>query len=167
MAPTATARASERGEKNRIDVLLVCSAGGHLLQLSMLAQAWTGLSHAWVTLDREDARLLEGERVFFGHGPTERNIPNLVRNIVLARKLLRELRPRAIVTTGAGLAVPFAWLGRLSGATVIYVESLTRIHGTSLTYRLVKPVANRMYVQWPELAAETGALYAGNVLQHG
>jgi beta-1,4-N-acetylglucosaminyltransferase len=149
-----------------MDVLLVCSAGGHLLQLSLLSRAWSGLSHAWVTLNREDARLLAGEQVFYGYGPTERNIPNLLRNTVLAWKLLRRLRPRAIVTTGAGLAVPFAWLGHMYGAKVIYVESLTRIHGPSLTCRLIRPVTDRMYVQWPELADEIrGARYAGNVLE--
>jgi UDP-N-acetylglucosamine:LPS N-acetylglucosamine transferase len=149
-----------------VDVLLVCSAGGHLLQLSLLAHAWGGIPHAWVTLDREDARLLAGEQVFYGHGPTERNIPNLLRNTVVAWKVVRRLRPEAIVTTGAGLAVPFAWIGRLFGAKVIYVESLTRIHGPSLTYRLVRPVTDRVYVQWPELARELrGARYAGNVLE--
>jgi hypothetical protein len=162
-APTPLAAAGEQGH---VDVLLVCSAGGHLLQLSLLAAAWSGLSHAWVTLEREDARLLDGERVYFAHGPTERNIPNLLRNGVLAFRLLRRLRPKVIVTTGAGLAVPFAWLGRLVGARVVYVESLTRIEGPSLSLRLVNPVVSRMYVQWPELARRVpGSRYAGNVLE--
>lgn len=151
---------------NGVDVLLVCSAGGHLLQLYLLASAWESIAHAWVTLEREDARLLAGERVFYGHGPTERNIPNLLRNTVFAWRLLRQLRPKAIVTTGAGIAVPFSWLGRLLGAKVVYVESLTRIRSPSLTCRLVRPVANRVYVQWPELVpAVRGSHYAGNVLE--
>ena len=45
-----------------------------------------------------------------------------------------------IVTTGAGVAVPFAWIGRLFGARVVYVESLTRIDKPSLSYRLIRPV---------------------------
>jgi beta-1,4-N-acetylglucosaminyltransferase len=162
----ASAGPTAAASRDQVDVLLVCSAGGHLFQLSLLASAWTGLRHAWVTLDREDARLLAGERVFYGHGPTERNIPNLLRNTALAWQLVRRLRPKAIVTTGAGLAVPFAWIGRLHGAKIIYVESLTRIHGPSLTCRLVRPVTDRMYVQWPELTEEIrGARYAGNVLE--
>jgi beta-1,4-N-acetylglucosaminyltransferase len=162
----ATSRLDSPNESGRVDVLLVCSAGGHLLQLHLLARAWNGMSHAWVTLDREDARMLAGERVFYGYGHTERNLPNLLRNTVYAWKLLRRLRPKAIVTTGAGIAVPFAWLGRLFSAKVIYVESLTRIHAPSLTCRLVRPVANRIYVQWPELVpAVPGARHAGNVLE--
>jgi beta-1,4-N-acetylglucosaminyltransferase len=149
-----------------VDILLACSAGGHLFQLVLLAEAWRGMTRAWVTLDREDARsVLAGETVFYGHWPTSRNLPNLLRNLRLAGRLVRRLRPRAIVTTGAGIAVPFAWFGRLMGAKVIYVESLTRIDEPSLSCRLVRPVADRVYVQWPELSrALPGARYAGNVL---
>jgi UDP-N-acetylglucosamine:LPS N-acetylglucosamine transferase len=158
-----TALADARGE---LYVLLVCSAGGHLLQLYLLADAWHGRSHAWVTLDREDARsLLSGETVFCAHWPTTRNIPNLIRNLRLAWTLIRGLRPRVMVTTGAAIAVPFAWVARMLGTKVVYVESITRIEQPSLSCRLVRPVAHRIYVQWPELvAAVPRARYSGSVL---
>lgn len=148
------------------EVLLVCSPGGHLLQLWMLADVWRARRHAWVTLGREDARsLLAGEEVVFAHGPTTRSLTNLVRNLVLAWRVVRSLRPRVLLTTGAGVAVPFAWLARLHGTTVVYVESLTRVESPSLSCRLIAPVASRLYVQWPELAgAMPQAHYAGSVL---
>jgi hypothetical protein len=69
-----------------------------------------------------------------------------------------------LLTTGAGVAVPFAWVARMRGARVIYVESLARIEGPSLSYRLIAPVASRSYVQWPELAERLpGARFAGAV----
>ncbi len=147
------------------DVLLVCSSGGHLLQLVSLRPAWEGFSRAWVTFDKSDARsLLRGERVMFAHGPTNRNIPNLLRNLVLAARILRRTRPKVVMTTGAGVAVPFAWLGRLMGAKVVYVESFTRIEGASLSGRMIAPVTSRLYVQWPELAAKMRrARFVGNV----
>jgi beta-1,4-N-acetylglucosaminyltransferase len=152
---------------SHVDVLLVCSAGGHLLQLHLLRDAWHGLSHAWVSLDREDARsLLSGERVFYGYWPTTRNVANLARNLWLAWSLISGLRPKVIVTTGAGLAVPFAWIGRLTGVKVVYVESLTRITKPSLSCRLIRPVASRLYVQWPDLAtALPGSRYLGTVFE--
>jgi UDP-N-acetylglucosamine:LPS N-acetylglucosamine transferase len=106
-----------------------------------------------VTLDKEDSRcLLVHERVVFAYGPTTRNVVNLIRNLVLAWRVLRQLHPKVIVTTGAGIAVPFAWLARFFGAKVIYIESLTRIDSPSLSCRLIAPVADRLYVQWQELA---------------
>jgi UDP-N-acetylglucosamine:LPS N-acetylglucosamine transferase len=134
------------------NVLLVCSSGGHLLQLHALRRAWEGSSRLWVTFDKSDARsLLADEHVVHAYGPTNRNIPNLLRNLRLAWRVIRRVRPAVLVTTGAGVAVPFAWIGRLHGVRVVYVESLTRIESPSLSCRLIRPFADRVYVQWPEL----------------
>ena len=165
MAPAASRTA-------RAELLLVCSTGGHLLQLVALREVWGDRSRLWVTFDKSDARtLLEGERVAYASGPTNwtfglRAAANHARNLRLALRLVRRERPRVVLTTGAGLAVPFAWLARLSGARVVYVESLTRVDRPSLACRLIRPVAERVYVQWPELAeALPGTRYAGNVFQ--
>ena len=146
-------------------MLLVCSSGGHLLQLHLLRGSWSGLDTAWVTFDKSDARsLLVGERVVYAYGPTNRNVPNLIRNLFLAIRVIRRVRPRLIVSTGAGLVVPFAWVGRFFGARIVYVESVTRIESASLSFRLIRPVVSRTYAQWPELAARIpGARYVGSV----
>jgi beta-1,4-N-acetylglucosaminyltransferase len=159
----------EASPSPRADVLLVCSCGGHLLQLVALRESWQGFSRAWVTFDKSDARsLLAQERVFFAHGPTNRNVKNLFRNLAVAWCVVREVRPQVVVTTGAGIAVPFAWVARLRGATVVYVESLARIEGPSLSYRLIAPVASRRYVQWPELAQTLRrSRFVGNVFSAG
>ena len=150
---------------SRADVLLVCSCGGHLVQLLALGTSWQGFTRAWVTFDKSDARsLLADERVFFAHGPTNRSIKNLLRNLGVAWRVVREVRPQVVVTTGAGIAVPFAWIARLRGSKVVYVESLARIDGPSLTYRLIAPIAERQYVQWPELARTLPrSRFVGNV----
>jgi beta-1,4-N-acetylglucosaminyltransferase len=149
----------------KVRVLLVASPGGHLIQLLAVRRAWDGYSSAWVTLDRADVRgLLEGEEVVFAHGPTNRNVGNLLRNLVLAFRLVRELRPEMVITTGAGVAVPFAWVGRLVGARVVYIESLSRIDTASLSCRMISPVASRVYGQWPEfIAAVPQSRFAGSV----
>ena len=150
---------------NGADVLLVCSTGGHLLQLFALREAWKRFSRVWVTFDKSDARsLLEHEQVVFAYGPTNRSLKNLLRNLVVAWRVVGESKPKVLLTTGAGVAVPFAWVARLRGARVVYIESLARIDGPSLSYRLVAPIAARRYVQWPELANDLpGARFAGNV----
>ena len=155
----------------RADVLLVCSTGGHLLQLLALRSAWADFSRVWVTFDKTDARsLLAGERVVFAHGPTNRNfglvaVRNLLRNLLGAARVLRVVRPGVVLTTGAGVAVPYAWIGRALGARVVYVESLTRIEAPSLSCRLIAPVASRIYAQWPELTESVPrARYLGSVV---
>ena len=61
--------------------------------------------------------------------------------------------------------MPFSWVARLRGAHVVYIESLARIEKPSLSCRLLRPAADRIYVQWPELAESyDGARYAGTVV---
>jgi beta-1,4-N-acetylglucosaminyltransferase len=171
MVEDSSANGTMTSPRDTAEVLLVCSTGGHLLQLLALREAWDGFSRVWVTFDKSDARsLLTGERVVYAHGPTNRNfgllaVRNLVRNLAGALRLVRLERPSVVLTTGAGVAVPYAWIGRLLGARVVYVESLTRIERPSLSCRLIAPVASRIYAQWPELPeAVPKARYVGSVV---
>lgn len=152
-------------DRRTVDVLLICTSGGHLLQLVSLRRAWEGYACAWVTEDAAGARsVLQGERVYYGFGPAARSAPSFLRNLLLANRLLEVLQPRVMVSTGAAIAVPFIWLARLRGIKVFYVESITRVHSPSLTYRLVRRFASRVYVQWPELASRLpGSTYVGSV----
>jgi beta-1,4-N-acetylglucosaminyltransferase len=162
--PRAIGSQSAR-DLERVDVLLVCSSGGHLLQLFSLRSAWDGLSRAWVSFDKSDVRsLLAGEKVYLGHGPTNRNLTNLVRNVLVAARVVRRTRPSVLVTTGAGLAVPFAYAARLRGARIVYVESFTRVDSVSMTLKMIRPIVSRVYVQWPEMTRLVpSAVYVGNV----
>jgi UDP-N-acetylglucosamine:LPS N-acetylglucosamine transferase len=140
------------------------------MQLHLLRSAWEaqGLRAAWVTLDRDDARsLLKDEDVAFAFGPTTRNVLNLFRNLTLAWRVLRARQPKVIVTTGAGVAVPFIWIGRALGIPSVYIESLTRIAQPSLSCRLSAPAAARTYGQWREIVESTPRMrFAGRVV-HG
>lgn len=146
-------------------VLLVASSGGHLLQLFQLKEQWAKDQRQWVTFETADARsLLEGESIFWAHHPTNRNIPNLLRNTALAARVIRRLRPRAVVTTGAGVAVPFCYVGRVFGARVVYIESFSRVMSPSLTGRMVHPIASAFFVQWPTMLRHfRKAVYEGPV----
>jgi UDP-N-acetylglucosamine:LPS N-acetylglucosamine transferase len=147
-------------------VLLVASSGGHLLELLELAEQFPRQRRLWVTFDKPDARvLLVDEAVTFAHSPTNRHVGNLIRNLALAFRMVRRTRPAAVVTTGAGVGVPFLYAARLFGIKAIYVESLARIDELSLSGRLVYPVATDFFVQWPELAERYGKVrYQGAIV---
>lgn len=145
--------------------LLVCSPGGHLLQLLRLQPAWEGFETTWVTLPAADSDyLLREERVVLGRGPTNRNLRALLSNLRLAWRVVRRERPDVILSTGAALAVPFFLAGKLFGARLIFVESLTRTTSLSLSGRLVRPLADAFFVQWPDLAGAKRTRFAGRLL---
>jgi UDP-N-acetylglucosamine:LPS N-acetylglucosamine transferase len=133
-------------------ILLVASNGGHLLQLLQLADLWPKARRHWVTFQKSDSEsLLADEQITWAYHPTNRSILNLLRNFGLALRIVRSRDIQAIVTTGAGVAVPFAVVGRLAGVKVVYIESMARVSSPSLTGRLIYPFANTYIVQWPEL----------------
>ena len=128
--------------------LFVGSSGGHLAQMIPLAKVVGGTQH-WVTFDTPDAQSkLKGESVTYGHYPTTRNLPNLLRNWRQARSV--QFKPQVIVSTGAGIAVPYFWLAHRHGARSVYVEVVDRVTTRTLTGRLVYPFADLFLVQWPQ-----------------
>ncbi|GAA3200684.1 PssD/Cps14F family polysaccharide biosynthesis glycosyltransferase [Actinocorallia longicatena] len=132
-------------------ILLVCSPGGHLTQLHRLRPWWEGHQRTWVTFQQLDAEsLLKGEDVRWAHHPTTRNIPNLLRNLGLAARMLLRDRPDVIVSTGAGVALPFFVLGRLLGCRTVYVEVYDRVDSATLTGRLCGPFTDLFLLQWQE-----------------
>lgn len=136
---------------NRRRVMLVCSSGGHLLQLYQLKPWWERHDRTWVTFKMPDSEsLLAGERVSWAHQPTTRNVPNLLRNLALAWRLVRARRPHVIVSSGAGVALPFFLAGRLFGAKTIYIEVYDRIDLPTLTGRLCYPLSNLFLLQWDQ-----------------
>jgi UDP-N-acetylglucosamine:LPS N-acetylglucosamine transferase len=133
-------------------VALVGSSGGHLTHLLALREFWEPLDRFWVTFDTPDAvSRLMGERAYWCHHPTNRNVPNLIRNTVLSLRILLRERPTIIVSSGAAVAVPFFWLGRLLfHTTTVYLEVIDRIDDGTLTGKLVRPVTSAALIQWPE-----------------
>jgi hypothetical protein len=136
-------------------MLIVCSAGGHLAQMLAL-ESWTNdFERTWVSFALPDAQsLLAGETVVWAHHPTTRNVPNLVRNLGVAWKTLRRIRPHVVTSCGAGVAVPFFWVARLLGIPTIYIEVFDRIDTVSLSARLCRPVSTLVLVQWAEQQTE-------------
>jgi len=132
---------------------LICSAGGHFYELYCLREAWAAYDSFWVTFASLDTQyVLRDERVYTAFSPTNRSLKNLFRNLLLAWKILAKEKPRVIVSTGAGVCVPFFLISRLRRIKTVYIESLARIGKLSLTGRMVYLLADEFIVQWPELA---------------
>lgn len=134
-----------------LKVCLVGSSGGHLAHLYMLEPFWHDKERFWVTFDKEDARsLLKDEKMYSCYYPTNRSLKALIKNTRIAWKVISKEKPDLIITSGAAVAVPFFYLGRLFAAKLIYIEVFDRIDKPTLTGKLVYPIADKFIVQWEE-----------------
>ncbi len=147
-------------------VLLVGSSGGHLAQLLALRPWWKERPRHWVTFRTTDAvSQLDGESVTWAHFPTTRNARNTLRNMRLAVRDVRALKPILVASTGAGVALPYFVVAKLAGVPTVYIEVYDRIDSRTLTARLCRPLTDVFCVQWPEqLQMYPGAVVIGHLL---
>ena len=133
-------------------VCLVGSSGGHLTHLYLLKPFWEEKDRFWVTFGKEDAKsILENEKMYECYFPTNRNIKNLIKNTFLAIKIIMKEKPKLIISSGAGVAVPFFYIGKIFGTKTIFIEVFDRIDKPTITGKLVYPVADIFIVQWEEM----------------
>jgi beta-1,4-N-acetylglucosaminyltransferase len=134
-----------------IKIAIVSSCGGHLTEVRSLDSAYEGYAHFYV-LDDVIALPsdLQGKTHFVTH--SERDWRTILVWFQAFRILHRE-RPDVILSTGAGLVVPFAVFGRfLFGTRVIFVETMARVTQPSLTGRIMYRLAHNFFYQWEGLA---------------
>lgn len=132
-------------------ICIVSSCGGHLTEVRRLKMAYGKYAHFYVLNDKAilppDMR---GKTYFIAHSERDRKF---FMNLWEAFKILRKERPQVILSTGAGPAVPFAIVGRLFFRTkVIFIETITSVHSTSLTGKIMYHLAQRFFYQWKSLA---------------
>ena len=136
----------------KLKVCLVGSSGGHLTHLYMLKPFCENKDRFWVTFDKEDARSLLGEEVFYPlYFPSNRSLKALVINTWRALKIIPKERPDLIITSGAAGAVPFFYVGKLFGAKTIYIEVFDRIDAPTISGKLCYPVTDKFIVEWDEM----------------
>ena len=133
-------------------VCLVGSSGGHLTHLYMLKPFWENKERFWVTFDKKDARsLLQGEKMYPCYYPTNRSLKALLINTKKAWTILRKEKPDVIISSGAAVAVPFFYLGKLFRKKLVYIEVFDRINKPTMTGKLVHPICDAFIVEWEEM----------------
>lgn len=159
-------------EKRQPHLLLVCSTGGHLKQLHELKAFWSRYEHTWVTFKNGNGpSLLKDEKsVFWAPFPT--NFPHLLNNIRNSFQALFRLlsgKYTHVISTGAGVGVPYIWVGYVLSpflkTKTIFIDSLTRTKGTSFSMKLVYFLSHIRLTQWPNnTRTYRRLLYKGKVL---
>jgi UDP-N-acetylglucosamine--N-acetylmuramyl-(pentapeptide) pyrophosphoryl-undecaprenol N-acetylglucosamine transferase len=92
-----------------------------------------------------------------------RNVPDVLRCIPYARRLMQRRKLTRAVSTGSGIALGYLPYLAARGVECHYIESATRVSGPSLTGRVLQWVPGvRTYTQYPRWADERWG-YAGSV----
>jgi UDP-N-acetylglucosamine:LPS N-acetylglucosamine transferase len=156
------------GQRKSRKIGLICSAGGHLTDMLGLLPAFDGADLFLVTIAGPGGREKELAQRFrvYGLPPIGLSPMCMLRTVPRAWRILRSERPDVIVSTGSEIALPFFLLAKLTHTRSIYVECWCSVESRSGTGRLVYPLADAFFVQWPQLRSRYGpkARYEGGPL---
>lgn len=148
-------------------VCFAASSGGHLSELMLLRPL----------MDRYDSFLVT-EKTGYQAVPEELRcyrllqvnrrewscVPRLIVNAFLALNIYFRERPDAVICTGVLATVPLCLLCKLFGKRLVFIESYAKVKTPTLTGRLLRPFADRFYVQWEKLLeVYPKAIYVGGV----
>jgi UDP-N-acetylglucosamine:LPS N-acetylglucosamine transferase len=139
--------------KNKLRICLAASAGGHISQLLKLAACWNGYETFCVTTTEVVRNKLNKLGEVYVVGECNRQHPMRVITVFLRciRIVLKE-RPDVVISTGAAAGCMLCFLGKMFGAKVVWIDSITNVERISLSGRMVRYIADLFLVQWPELA---------------
>lgn len=145
-------------------VLVVCSAGGHLME-AMRAIEGVPAEFAVATFRLPHLVAPPGVRSLHYLVDPHVSLLKYAANFVQSLWLMLRLRPRAVLTTGAGIAIACALIGKCMGARLIFVETAAGAGRLSRTGSLLYRFADLFIVQWPDACAgHPRAVYGGCVL---
>ncbi len=74
------------------------------------------------------------------------------RSVATGARAAWRARPELIVTSGAGLVVPFVAVARGLGARVLFAETMARVGDASRAAKVLGRLSEQVAVQWPESA---------------
>lgn len=155
-------------KKKELKVCLVCSSGGHLAQMKQIFPIINKKNSFLVTESNKTTQEIKSYiKTYYLCQQERKNIFflfNFIKNISKSLFILIRERPNVIISTGAGASIPLLILGKVLRAKIIYIESFAKISSPTITGRIVYPIANQFYVQWPNMKKfYPKALYRGKI----
>jgi len=139
-------------------VLAVASGGGHWAQLQLIAPAFETCDLIFASPQAANAQVLP---------LTDCNLRQPLRVLRCALQvtsLIARTRPHLVVSTGAAPGALAVVIGKLFGARTVWIDSVANVQRMSLSGRAVRRFSDLWLTQWPDLATQSGAGFAGRVL---
>lgn len=146
-------------------ICMICSSGGHLIELLSLKSSFEEYNRFWVTFRSPITKATLKKKKFYLVTNPRRNILKFILLFFESLRLFMKEKPDVIITTGAGVAIPFCSIAKLFGKKLIYIESFCRTQSPSSTSKILYPISDLFFVQWRHMLDKYGdkAEYHGSV----
>ncbi|MGE6375501.1 PssD/Cps14F family polysaccharide biosynthesis glycosyltransferase [Peribacillus muralis] len=139
-------------------VALISSTGGHWTQLNNIINEFNSPKQNHfvelqlitekneTNISRNDIKFLvqqDRKKIYF--------LFILIRNLIVSIFLFLKFRPDYVISTGAGVVLPYLFIAKIYGSKIIFIESYAKVNSPTITGRIVYRFADIFYVQWPSM----------------
>lgn len=154
-----------------MNVTLISSTGGHWTQLQNIHKEFIERNDKYVKLKvitEKNTTNSNAKNINFLLQQDRKNkffLLIFIWNVLKSLYYVLSFRPNIVITTGAGMTLPYLLFSKFIGAKIVFIESYAKINSPTLTGRLAYKFADYFYVQWPEMlehypkAKYKGSLY--------
>jgi UDP-N-acetylglucosamine:LPS N-acetylglucosamine transferase len=144
-------------------VIAIASVGGHWVELQRLMPAFSGMEIVFISTRASLASTVPGNKFYSIPDANRWNKFKLLVVLFEVFRIIYNERPDVIISTGAAPGLMGLAVGKMLRIKTIWVDTIASASKLSLSGRIAKKFVDRIYTQWPNLAAEN-IIYAGNVL---
>lgn len=140
-------------------ILVIASAGGHLTQAMCLTSNCKDLILVTNKVNISNERIKKIYKIW----DTQFNILIHFYNIFYALYVVVRERPKAVLSTGGPIALPFALICKLLPLKFVYVDTLSRVIELSNTGKLICKYSlyDDFFCQWNDIAKKNNVNYIG------
>lgn len=148
-------------------ICFAASSGGHLDELLMLRPLMECYDSFLVTEKTRYRAAVGHMRCYYLLQVNRRERACLLKLLVNGLRSLRIFlleRPDVVISTGVLATIPMCILCKVFGRKLIFIETFANVKTPTMTGRLLYRLADRFYIQWPQLQKYyPKAVYRGGV----
>lgn len=129
----------------------VSSGGGHLFELKACIPDCPDTNFYFVTQkNTHTENSMDNAKYLYIIDPHMSMLKYLI-NFFQALKIFLKLRPRVVISSGAGIAISFILISKFFGSKIIFIETGAMITSPSKTGKLIYKWADVFFVQYEPL----------------
>lgn len=147
-------------------VLVVCSGGGHWIQMKRILPAFNKNLLSVATVDLSCAQNAGVDFHAIAKIPdfNRKNLLAVIRFFPESYRLIRKLKPTHVISTGAAPGIVAMMMARILGCKTLWIDSVANTKKLSMSGRIACFFASEVFTQWEHLDGSHGAKYAGKVI---
>jgi hypothetical protein len=145
-------------------ILAVSSRGGHWTELLRLRPAFEGHQVIYVTTVPDYATMVDGADCRIVKEANRSQKLSLMILLAQMAWIVFRVRPDCVVTTGAAPGYFGIWLGRLTGARTLWIDSIANAEELSGSGKMAIGRADLVLTQWEHLCQPGRVEYHGGLL---